>query len=788
MKSIGAMGLVGALVITASARAEASVPTAGLRPVPMKQSGATLFLRDARLADRGHRPGAPPRALARQALAGLPSPRLDRAELVPVGEDRFGTGETVVRFEETWGGLPVVGSAASALLGANGSLEMAIVDLAPSLPGSIVPVVSRAAAADEARRLFPLPVDPTDAHLVVFRVQKEARLAWAVIPRVPNGLPTAPRVIVDAVTGDVLSARDMVVFAKGRVYPTNPTKSPATTDVEFPIAPTSGKLQNDFITSMNCVDKKTVTTLSFGGLSVPIHVCDLVQNAVPNSGEDFLYPAADTAGSAESKSDTFSEVSMYYHASRAYQFFRSLQGDATAQVVLDKPFRTISNLQLPDGYESFDLNKMKNPELPLKPFQNAFFSPKGGQLGAVFAQLYGFDAGAMWFGQGPHRDYSYDGDVVYHEFGHAVVGATLNLGFWHLDAQGAVDAPGAMNEGLADYFSSAITGDPDVGEYAVGDIGDGQKNIRTLANTDACPAALAGEVHYDSTLFSGALWSVRAGLPEADRNKLDAAFYKAMRLNVGKGDVGYEDVATLFAAVVATDLPSASASFDAEMKKRGILPGCDRVIAASGKAIQSPFSRFGFASPGHGSIGKKSGTMPGLFQAKVALKEGKGRKLSVAFTNVPQGGAASALGGGGGTPFTPVALVKFGGAIVWSEAVAHDAEAEVAVVKEGQTYAADVEVPDEATEVYVQIANTGDADGAYDGLSLTVNGEEGEPSDEKGDDDDDDDDKKKKSSKDAAASEDSGCAVGSSGTERGTFALGVLGVVGLAARLRRRKA
>ena len=47
----------------------------------------------------------------------------------------------------------------------------------------------------------------------------------------------------------------------------------------------------------------------------------------------------------------------------------------------------------------------------------------------------------MWFGQGPRHDYAYDGDVVYHEFTHAVVDATIQL-------PSAINAPGAMNEGL----------------------------------------------------------------------------------------------------------------------------------------------------------------------------------------------------------------------------------------------------------------------------------------------------------------------------------------------------
>ena len=85
----------------------------------------------------------------------------------------------------------------------------------------------------------------------------------------------------------------------------------------------------------------------------------------------------------------------------------------------------------------------------------------------------------MWFGQGPLKDYSYDGDVVYHEFGHSVVNVTLKLvGTPHMDEYGTSYSPGAMNEGLADYFSSAITGDPDVGEYAVQDLSLGLTAIR----------------------------------------------------------------------------------------------------------------------------------------------------------------------------------------------------------------------------------------------------------------------------------------------------------------------
>src|SRR5207237_8633591 len=128
-----------------------------------------------------------------------------------------------------------------------------------------------------------------------------------------------------------------------------------------------------------------------------------------------------------------------------------------------KPLPVVANLQIPAGIASGDFAVAANPDLPLDPFSNAFFSPAGGALGQIFSELYGLKSGALWFGQGPKRDYAYDGDVVYHESPHGVVDKTLRLVAWHVDARGAIDSPGAMNEGLADYFSSAMTGDPNVG-------------------------------------------------------------------------------------------------------------------------------------------------------------------------------------------------------------------------------------------------------------------------------------------------------------------------------------
>ena len=362
-----------------------------------------------------HAAGADVDARARSVIRalGTPSP----TTLVKVDESRFGDGDVIVRYEESWRGLPVIGTGASVRFDRGGSARLAVVNLAATLPASSTPKVTAADAAKVARGLVPMPVTDADVHLVVWRTQGETRLAWVALPKVPVGLPTSPRIVVDAQSGELIEARDLVVFLdQTSMYPTNPIKSPSLATTTLPIAPTdnTGILASDELLSFNCIDEKQVHDVAFSGIPISVHTCELRHTAMRDVSGDFIFaPAADTA-----PGDAFSEVSMYYHASRAYQFFRSLQGDATAQVVTDKPLRTISNLQLPPGLSKGNLQTASDPNKALDPFQNAFFSPAGGQLGAIFATLYGFDAGAMWFGQGPKRDYSYDGDVIYHEFTH----------------------------------------------------------------------------------------------------------------------------------------------------------------------------------------------------------------------------------------------------------------------------------------------------------------------------------------------------------------------------------
>lgn len=636
--------------------------------------------------------------------------------------DNFGDGESVVHFGQLHRGVPVVGSDAVVRVAKDGSARVVVDSLVRNLPSSTVPLVTADRASDVAARYSPVKVGASDARLVVLALHGEARLAWVFVPAVPMSLPVRPRIIVDARTGELLEVRDLAQYAaQAQTYEANPKKTPTLALRDFGIAPTGTTLDNPFVRTINCIDKKSVKDVDFG-IPLKVHVCDAVQTAVANAEGNFVYTPVDTG--PEAAEDPFSEVSMYYHVNRAYAFFRDLQGDAEAQVVNDKPLPAMANLRVPSGFAGGDFSKLSDPNTPLTPFSNAFFSPAQGGMGGVFADIFDIPGGAMLFGQGPRRDYAYDGDVVYHEFGHAVVDRTLKLGGWALDEFGATAAPGSMNEGLADYFSSAITGDPDVGEYASEDIDQNSSVIRTIANKDACPTMVVGEVHADSTLFSGALWEARDKLPATDRKAFDVALYKAMRTSPGKPDLTYDALAKMFIAQLKTDMPAAAPVLEAAMTGRGVLPKCTRVLEVTDKAANAP--KYGSRSPGFTAPGKQNFGSPlaaGIVQVTKKVPAGA-TKVKVTATLAAAQTSTNPLGGNG-KPFTPALLLRWNEPIAWALGrtgkVTTDDQRDVAA---GTTFTEEFDVPEGTTAVFVQIANKGDTDGAYDTVSIeTVGGE-----------------------------------------------------------------
>lgn len=657
-------------------------------------------------------------ASARAVLRALDL-KAARVVLVPAGVSETADGDRFVSFAQQHLGLPLVGGGVTVRLNAKGEALLVTDSTSQKLPTSAVARVTAREALRAATQLSGLAASSAAPKLVFrFVDADEVRLVYEL--RLAGRFPhmIAPRALVDATTGEVLEVRDLAVRARANTYETNPLKSTLAMR-DLAMAPSGSKLTNDFLDSYNCIDDKRVSSVDFGfGAPTDVHVCSMLKTAEANGSGEFVSTPVDVASDTARDSDTFSEVSMYYHASKAYEFFRALRGEATAQVVASKPLRTVSNLRIPAGISSGNFGQIGNPNIPLEPFQNAFFSPGGD--GDIFSTLYGFSGGSMWFGQGPVHDYSYDGDVVYHEFTHGVVDATLQLEAWVRDGQGAIDAPGAMNEGLADYFAAVISGDPDVGEYASKDIDPSMNVIRTLANTDRCPENVGGEVHYDSTFWTGGLWSARMTLPEASRAIYDRAIYKTMLANPGRGSLNFEDLNGLILATLATDLPAGKAALETALAARGAFPACDRTRTFAGTAIRGPEDLGGyFMAPGRNDLAAFRPVAPGVMTFKFDLPA-YAKDVTVSF-------AVRAGGGGGfgnqGTPFTPVVYGRFDEKIAWeksgSNLVATGATT-VTTTKVGSNLTATFAAPEGAKAFYVQIANSGQQSGMYGSVSFAA--------------------------------------------------------------------
>lgn len=629
------------------------------------------------------------------------------------------TGDRVVKLRQVHMGLPVVHrGAAVTFRGASARLVSA--RLETDLPSDVTPQIGEAAAADIAAKRTGLAVAKGQIALALWPTPEGVKLAWATGAEAIPGVPYQPVTVIDAKTGEIIYVYNAIKeLDLSKVYPSNPVKSPDLADVTLPVGAGETALQNELVQSLNCIDQKTVKKVNIMGFALDVHTCDLLQTAVPDAnGDYFIAPGAD-----DDPEDAFSEISMFHHVNKAYALFRGW--DPALNVNGGAAIPTVSNLRIPQGFDTFDLNKIKDPNLPLQPFQNAFFSPAN----PIFSAVFGLNGSAMWFGQGPVNDYSYDGDVVYHEFTHAVVEATVQLvGTPHMDEYGTSFSPGGMNEGLADYFSSAITGDGDVGEYASQDFFPGSTAIRSLTNPDACPGDIGGEVHQDATLFSGSIWDVRVTLEASDQAKLDQAVFAAMNA-APTGDLSYEDMAALIIEQAKTIVgdPAAQALSEA-FTKRGLLPRCTRILEFTGTTLKGPKDLYDlWFAPGTQTTGAKNQAgkwTPGVVQVHYALPANT-VKLDVEIEEVKinTGG-----GFGGGTPFTPKFLVRFGKEpIQFTYKPTNTTEDVLAIdaTPAGSTYTATVDVPAGTTDVYVMVGSIGDTDGAY--TDFTMSATVGEP-------------------------------------------------------------
>lgn len=553
--------------------------------------------------------GAATRALAelRHVVPELIPDELDAPAVVPLGSGHL------VRYTQRHRGVPVLGGELTLRLDERGAAVRLVREVLEA--SALARIGTRPTLTPQEAQRIVQDANRGDTSAAQLHVDLQTgRLCYVVgavdLRRMENAL-----YLIDAHTGDLVRRIERLSYANSfRVYLNNPVtsaglmKRPVPAGSDGPYAPTRpgppAKLDSTLLRAYNCVDAQTTRTVP--GAPVPLHLCEPGQSDSDSAGDfdDFeeLVDARD--GRCPLKADAnrngFAEAHMYWHAAQIYERFRGLwknlgQPDFRLRLSLGagaRPFPLVVNLCMPDLQ---DLGKAQDPKAPLLHFENAFFSP--GDAGGGFSRLLlGRDGDMIAFGMGARANYALDADVIYHEFTHAVVhtrGRLRDPSF--RDDRGQNDDPGALNEGLADYFSSGLSGDPGVGEYAQKNLpqltGRGLRNLETPWH---CTDDRVGEVHEDSRALSGALWAARkavAGDPKDPsaaalrrRDRFDQAVLAALEGTPALPSMS--DLARLVLDEVkrlAGDLGAdAETKTRAAFTERGVLPECDRILRKAG--------------------------------------------------------------------------------------------------------------------------------------------------------------------------------------------------------------
>ncbi len=658
----------------------------------------------------------PAPAGARLAIDARPASSVARSASTTLSTPTLVRGRALRR-EQTFHGLPVLGRGRVDV--APGLAAVHVVDLEPELPSDAQPALNRAEAVIRAQPFTRVALTSADAHLVVHAGPRGARLAWLITPPTASlPAPTAPRVAIDAVTGRVLEARDRVRHANAYVYRDNPVRTPTPELLPLPDGVSATGLTSSTFVARSCVDRGGTRVIAIAGASQTIRVCALEQVAVPGVDGDFVFTPRAAPIVARDQADPFAETSLFWHASRLHAFFERLSDGAGGAPFGDPPLELVAGLKLADGVEEGNFATAARPDLDLVPFPGAFFLPGVGE-GDVFRALYGTTRSAVWFGHGANVDFSYDGDVVAHEVTHALVASTLAVGGYRWTPEGVTAEPEAIDEAIADYFTAALTNDPSIGDHAATESPSAAAAVRTLSGDATCADTMVGEPHRDSLVLSRALWKTRTGLAEALREPFDAAVYRALFLSPGRRDLGFEEVAALVRARVASDVPEASALLDAALAAGGIGSRCIAIrnIMADVpvRAEQHPF-----VAPGTDDVGADT-IAPGVMQLRFDVPSGA-HALAVSFR--AQSPSPSRLFGRPGTTFRPVVLASWEDRpITWTRTgdaeATPDASTRVAA-DGGARVVAELRVPPSARVVHLQIANEGQLAGLYDDVIVSV--------------------------------------------------------------------
>jgi MYXO-CTERM domain-containing protein len=456
-------------------------------------------------------------------------------------------GLHVVRLMRRLAGLPVLGTVAAVRFGADGSIDL--VQVSPG-PNAVASGDRRLRSEDEAVQaaaaLLGARFEILSSRALLVPIDDTLVPAWSLDVR-DGGIETSlERVFLDARTAAVIVRMPLNTHALGTVFPRNRvTDMNMTSDVELTEMTGTG-LTGRYVRVTSCNAQA-----GRGG-------CAPVANATANAEGDFLFEPV-----VMSYEDAFAEVNAYHHLNSIAEYFRE-NHEYTWRCGASSTLEVLVNYS----------------EAPATPYDNAAYSPGGGG-----------GCGFLLFGEGVTGDFSWDADVVYHEYGHAVTDALTDILGFTVDALGLSYEPLAINEGISDYWAGTVQGDGSIAEsFNDPSLGGGHASLRVIDNDLTCPSDLVGEGHYDGRLFAAMAWDVReaAGAEAADAILYAATPTYLSDVSLASAATGYRAAAMALIAAGTIDA-SVLADVDAAIAAHE-LTDCRRVVPLDDGMLRQGYS------------------------------------------------------------------------------------------------------------------------------------------------------------------------------------------------------
>jgi hypothetical protein len=492
-------------------------------------------------------------------------------------------GISITKLNWKYKGIPVEGRY-TVLMEKNGSI-FKIHNFIKQFNIDINPSVDKLTAAKSVfSKKFDLQSNSPDfiSKLVIIEGAGGYRLAWKLRFR-PESILDGRFFYVDAHSGESLGGGNFVMSLSensAKVFETNPVrdKDPITVELPWIADDSDGKLTAELdeldvrkVVAANCPDLGD--KMDYYGQQYPI--CTPTQLADKNENGNFIYEDWDDGIKFKNDpDDLYSEVSVYYHIAKIYKYILGLGiKDFTHlgnhRVSTEKnPIIGVSNFRMPSSATS------------LSPMDNAFYSPHDPFFSEMFFSNFDYNGDIIVLGQGSKGDFAYDGDVIYHEFGHAVVEGTAGLEYRSFpDKYGYSNEALALNEGMADTFSFIISEDPCLGEYvseAFGAMYGMEKHgefycLRYADNDNIVNESFIGESHHDGLPAVSAHWKMFKAAKEKGYDMDDfAKFFMQSLMSIPRSDLQFGGWAKVLLSVIEdSNISEMADTFEEILEEKG---------------------------------------------------------------------------------------------------------------------------------------------------------------------------------------------------------------------------